>query len=213
MSTTSPREAAAADMSRVQAQLGSELASTSYPLLQRALQEAFSDFNSGQGNINSIYDKAGAQMKADYGNQSMVAGQLAQQQAKQSGYQINQGQVDSRVSQNRYALGQQQYQDTQNLEYQRMGSQLSNYNSLMGALGMGANQAIGISQGFAGNQQQGLGMLSNTSQMGSTLAGAASGASLGAAAAGIPSLGIGALAGGAIGGVIGGAAGYFGYGG
>ena len=71
-------------------------------------------------------------------------------------------------------------------------------------MGMGANTAIGLGQGFSGAQMGAIGQMSQGGGWGGALSGAASGAATGAS---IPGAG---WYGAAIGGVLGGVGGYFG---
>jgi hypothetical protein len=82
-------------------------------------------------------------------------------------------------------------------------SSMSDYNQILSLLGQGTNQALGLGQGFAGNANSAIGGMSQNSQFGSVLGGAASGAALGSTI--YP--GWGTVIGGVVGGVAGGLAG------
>jgi hypothetical protein len=66
-----------------------------------------------------------------------------------------------------------------NLEFMSAQSNMSDYNQVLSLLGQGSNAALGLAQGFSGASGAAIGGLSNRSQFGSILGGAATGASLG----------------------------------
>lgn len=204
MSMTSDKERNAGEIARTQSQLSRELANQSYPALQRALQEIFSDIGNqraGTDGVSQAYKKALEEMGANYDQTGRSNAELIRQQARQSGMSFSQDQISSTIGQQQLNLDRDRFVATKGLEFQQGGANLQNFNNLLNMLGQGTNASIGISQGFLQNQMGAASMMSGTSPGEGAIGGAASGAGMGATFGPWGAL---------IGGVLGAGAGYLG---
>ena len=211
MSTTSPQAEAAGEQEAWQAQLSQMLSGISMPEIQQLTGKLSGMLGSrnaagqlapdvaiksaAQGQLNTSYDQAirGSREAIQYG-------------ALRSGLsRTSPGAVGSATMSAATSLDRDRMSALRNLEFQSAQSSLNDYNQVLGLLGQGTKQSLGLAGGFGGAAGSAIAGLSNQTQMGGILGGAASGASLGATVGG----GWGALAGG----VVGGAAGALGYGG
>ena len=203
MSQTSPREEAAAQTQYSASQFQKQLTDVSYPELQQLLGSVQTDmaggFNSIPSSVTSAFAPAFAANNATYSAQEGQAGGVLGQRAKQGGMNLTSGQLSDTTRSAISGLEQNRAQGNRNLKFEEASAGLTQYNSLIQALGGGARTALGLGSGGLGLELGAEGGMSNTSQFGSTLGGAAEGASLGSSV--YP--GWGTVIGGALGGLYG----------
>lgn len=201
----SPREKASAEAARTAADRSSALAGTTFPELRDILSRLNADVKIDQGGVGispsvaKAFDTARAGVNADYaqagrGQQAQIAQQFKQSGSPYSGAQLNDAMTTSAM-----ALNQNRVQAQNNLNFQESQAGLSQFNNLMNLMGVGSGAALNLGGGFASQQAQAIGDLSNVSRGQGALSGALAGASAGSAAGGYGAL---------IGAVVGGAGGY-----
>jgi len=209
MSTTSPREQAAATAQQQAAQYQSQLTNIAFPEIQSILSQVNSavagGFGSEPADVKAAFAPLYGQLDTDYSQAAAGTGSTIAQRAKQSGNIYTSPQLSDATSLAMIGLNRDKARAEQQLQFQEASAGLQQYNNLISILGAGSRSAL--SMGGAGlNLQVGAASgLPGTSQGASALGGAASGAAMGTSI--MP--GWGTL----IGGVLGGAAGYLGYGG
>lgn len=180
MSMTSPRDQAAGDLAQTQAQLNRTLANESFPMLQQTLARITAQLqNGGDQATNAAFANAQRDLDAGYAQQSRSSAELFRQQAKQSGMEFDPAQIQATIGQNQRNLDTSQFIASKELEYQKAGAGLQNYNYLMNLLGTGGNQMVGLGQGFVGNQMNAIAGMNSMSPGQGALGGMATGAGIG----------------------------------
>ncbi len=211
MSFTSPQSSASAESARFNAYYANQLANLTLPEISSTINSAFSDLRSAQQNggipqsVRNQFDPIIQQTNQDYASVGQGQSAYIKQAARQSGNIMGPNTVSDALRSAGMTLEQSRREAQQNIAYQEAAQGLTQYNQLLNLMGAGAGEAIGLGGTFGGMGTQALQYLNPVSQGGSTLAGAASGASLGTQI----SPGWGTL----IGGAIGAAGGYLSYGG
>lgn len=206
MSTPSPREAAATDLATTQSQLSSTFARIGLPEIQSMFTRIGGQTAGGFGSEIPMIDDAFSQirtgMNQDFTAAGIASGASIRQRAKQSGMPFSSEQLSDATMEAGNRLNLQKDQAIAQLNFSQASANLGEFNQMMQMLGAGTGTALQMG-GTAGSQaNQAASMMSDSSQMGSVLGGAAQGASFGS----MISPGWGTL----IGAVVGGAGGYFG---
>lgn len=198
---------AAGNLSRTQAQLAGSLWDESKgPLTDifRMLREGMSGgYNEIPDSVKREFSEARTGTNQSYDSAIMANRELAAARAKTSGQPFSTGELDAAITQGTFALNQSREAALRNLSFQESQAGMNQWNNYLSMMGMGANTAIGLGQGFSGAQMGAIGQMSQGGGWGGALSGAASGAATGAS---IPGAG---WYGAAIGGVLGGVGGYF----
>lgn len=202
----SAADKAAGQASRTQAQLAGDLWNESkgplsdiFRMLQGGMAGGYNEvpelvkreFSEARGNTNLSYDTA-----------INTNRELAAARAKTSGQPFSTGELDAAITQGTFALNQSREAAMRNLNFQESQAGMNQWNNYLSMMGMGANTAIGLGQGFSGAQMGAIGQMGGGGGWGGAVSGAAGGAATGAT--------IGGPWGAVIGGVLGGAGGYFG---
>lgn len=215
MSSSSPQQEAAAKATANQAQLSQNLSGVALPALKQNLGTLSGmlgsrDESGRLGMDASIRQQALQQLNSGYQQAGQGQAEAINYGALRSGEgRLGPGVVSSAIGSAATGLERDRQQALRNLEFMSAQSSMSDYNQVLGLLGQGTNQALGLGGGFAGNANAAIGGMSQNSQLGNTIGGFGSGASLGAAVGSVIP-GVGTVIGGLAGGVIGGGIGYFG---
>jgi hypothetical protein len=205
----SPQSEAAGAASANQAQLSKQLSGVALPALSQNLGTLSGMLGSrtetGQLGIDAnVRNQAIQQLNSGYQQAGQGQAEAINYGAMRSGEgRLGPGVVSSAIGSAATGLERDRQQALRNLEFMSAQSSMSDYNQILSLLGQGTNQALGLGQGFAGNANSAIGGMSQNSQFGSVLGGAASGAALGSTI--YP--GWGTVIGGVVGGVAGGLAG------
>jgi hypothetical protein len=209
MSTTSPREQAAANAQASAAGYQQQLTNIAFPELQSILSQVNSTLSGGFGqepaNVKAAFAPIWGQMEGDYDQAKAGTSATISQRAKQSGNMFTTNQITDATTLAGIGLERDRAKSERLLQFQEASAGLDQYNNLLNILGAGSRSALGMGGAGLGLQVGAASGLSGTSQGAGAMGGAASGASMGTMIA----PGWGTL----IGGVLGGAAGYFGSGG
>ncbi len=205
----SPREKASAEAASTAADRSAALAGITFPELRNVLSQINSDFttdaNGGIGipkSVQKAYGTASAGIDQDYATAGRGQQAFTAQQFRQSGNPYSTAQIGDAMAVNAQQLEQSRRQAQNNLKFQESAAGLGQFNNLMNMMGVGAGAALNLGGGFASQQAQAIGGLSQQSQGQGALAGGLSGAATGAT--------VGGPWGALIGGVLGAGAGYFG---
>lgn len=205
MSTTSPQAAAAGEQAHWQAMLASQLSGLTAPELKGLTDRLggmlnSTDANGRMGVDREILDSAKSGLNRGYDQAITGSREAINYGALRSGEsRLSPGAVGGAIQSAATSLDRDRSSALRNLEFMSAQSSLSDYNQVLSLLGQGSNAALGLSQGFSGASGAAIGGLSNQTQAGSIIGGAASGASVGSVAGPW-----GALIGGVVGGVAGG---------
>lgn len=206
MSFESPQQQQAAEAARAQATRSQQLADISLPQLSSILGRVTGDLSATgiSPSVMAAYDTARTGINQDFATAGRGQQAYIQQAFAQGGNLYNTNQIDDAKKTAALNLDQARQGALQNLSFQEAESGLTQFNALMNLLSGGAGTALNLAGGFAGQQSQAIGMLSNQSPgqgaLGGALAGAGTGATFGPW-------------GSVIGGVLGGIGGYYGSGG
>ena len=200
------QQKAAGEASRTQAQLASELWGASKGPLTEILamlqSNASGGYNQVPEQVSREFQQARYQTNQGYDSAIMANRELSAMRAKTSGQPYTTGELDAAIAQGTWALNQNREQAMRSLQFQEAQAGMQQYNNYLSMMGLGANTAMGLSQGFAGAQMGAIGQMGSGGGWGNILGGAASGAATGASIPGAG--GYGAVIGGVLGGVAGG---------
>ncbi len=205
MSTTSPQAAAAGSQALWQAQLAQQLSGVAQPELQslmgrlggmlttdeagRPLSDAALR-SSALSTLNQGYDQAirGTGESISYGGLRSGEGRMSP------------GAFSSGIGQAAVGLERDRAAALRNLEFASAQASMADYNKILSLMGQGVSTSLGLASGFSGAANAAIGGLSNQTQAGGILGGAASGAALGSTIypgwGTVIGAGVGALAGG-----------------
>lgn len=177
------QQKAAGEASRTQAQLASELWGASKGPLTEILamlqSNASGGYNQVPEQVSREFQQARYQTNQGYDSAVMANRELAAMRAKTSGQPYTTGELDAAIAQGTWALNQNREQAMRNLQFQEAQAGMQQYNNYLSMMGLGANTAMGLSQGFAGAQMGAIGQMGQGGGWGSVLGGAASGAAAG----------------------------------
>ena len=205
MSTTSPREQAATDLTSTQAGLAASFAKLGLPEIQQMFAKIGDQTAGGFGAEIPMINEAFAQVRTglnqDYTSAGTSSAAMIQQRAKQSGMPFSSEQLSDATLQAANTLNMQKDQAMARLGFAQASANLGEFNTMMNMLGAGTSSALQMGGAAGANANQAASMMSQNSQMGSTLGGAAQGASMGSMFGPWGTV---------IGGIVGGASGYFG---
>ena len=157
--------------------------------------------NAVPDSVHRQFEQAFKQSNEGYDSAIKTNRELASMRAKTSGQPFSTGELDAAINQGTFALNQSREAAQRNLQFQEAQAGMGQYNQYLNLMGMGANTALGMGQGFGQAQMAGIGGMSQSGGWGGALQGAASGAATGTA--------VNAGWGTVIGGVLGGVAGYY----
>jgi hypothetical protein len=183
------------------------LAAISFPELRNILGRVGDDVNIKPNgdlgipfSVGDAFNTARQGVQADYEQAGRSTAAQTRQQMKTMGTPYSTVQQGDVLKEQAHDLDVSRQQAMNNLNFQEATQGMAQFNSLMNLFGAGSGTALNLGGGFASQQGQAIGMMSNQSQGQGALAGGMAGASAGAA------LGpYGAI----IGGVLGAAGGYF----
>lgn len=181
MSFESPAQAASADLARTNANLGGALSAIALPELRSVIGTIGSELGKGgePASVATAYGAARRDLNTGYDSASRNTLGLLQQQAKQSGGRYLGGQVNATYGQYAQTLEEDRSQALRRLQFGEANAGLQQYNTLLNLLGQGSGAALNLGKGYLGNQAGAIQGLSQTSQGGAALSGAAGGAALG----------------------------------
>lgn len=205
MSTTSPQAGAAGQQAEWQASLAKMLSGYTMPEIQKLTGQLQGMLGSADASGRLAPDAAIRTSAMNQLNQAYGQAQMGSREAIQYGAlrssegRLSPGATGSAITSAATSLDRDRASAMRNLEFMSAQSSMADYNKVLGLLGQGTQQALGLAGGFSGAAGSAIGGMSNQSQFGSILGGAATGASLGSY--GGP---WGALIGGVAGGVLGG---------
>lgn len=201
----SSQEKAAGEASRTQAQLASELWGASKGPMSEIFQMLQGEMAGGYNQTPELVKREFAEARQgtnlSYDSAIKANRELAGARARTSGGVYSTGELDSAISQGTFALNQNRETAMRNLQFQEAQAGMGQWNNYLSLMGQGANQAIGLGQGFSGAGMGAISQMQSGGGWGGAAAGAAGGAAMGSQI--YPGWGT------AIGAVIGGAAGYF----
>jgi hypothetical protein len=122
-----------------------------------------------KGQLNQGYDQAlsGNREAINYGAMRSGEGRLSP------------GAVTGAIGMAATGLERDRQSALRNLEFMSAQSSLADYNQVLSLLGQGANASLGLAQGFSGASGAAIGGLSDQTQAGSIIGGAATGAGIG----------------------------------
>jgi len=178
--TSSPQTEAAGQQAGVSANLASQLSMIALPELTRMIGGPQSMIGSqlastAGGNVKSSMDQANyntslSQLNQGYGQAAFGDKEAINYNALRSGEgRLSSAVPESSIASSATRLEDQRQQALSNLNFQSASSSLTDYNQLLGLMGMGAKSALGLSGQAGGLANQAISGLSNQTDMSTML--------------------------------------------